>query len=192
MKRRLLLALIVALIASSAASDTWYLNNTNDTGAPACTGVDKLMTETAGSSVQVVTIREDLIDYTWNADNNFFDETRSGDWGCAVRVTVGSGGGAPNKIQLRIRRVNSSCVFQEDIINEESDTLTKGATQTVNCTTTNASVTFGSSDYLIFQTWKTQGGQIINLRYDGASPDDSHLIVPAASAADPPGMLILQ
>lgn len=177
-------ALILTLLFATpvVAQTTLYLRD--GTGPiSGCVGVDRDMSAARGASALTYNVPDTLAD-NWN-DTSMAGERRDGLWDCTINLTVGTGGGPANKVTIAVDHVNSSCVVQTAVFSEVTPTLTKGATTNYACTGATVNVTFSVGDGIRFTIFQSNGGQQVDMNYNGADTNDSEVVIPPVFAATP-------
>ena len=178
MKRLLLPCFLLPLVASPASSQTTLFLRDGTAPISACIGADRDMSATRGASPKTYDVPDVLAD-NWN-DTSMATETRSGLWDCTINLTVGSGGGPANRVDIALDHVNSSCVVQTALFSESTGTLAKGATTNFSCVgATVNNVVFAAGDGIRLTVFQENGNQQVLLNYDGADTNDSEVVIPA-------------
>ena len=151
-----------------------------------CPGTDQELPTSVHAVIHTLTLgTSEPVGTNWNEDL-FGGQTRSGDWDCQLTLNVASGGGAPNRVTVKVERVNSSCTPQETIFEEETPTLTKSATTQYECTgVASKTVVFSSGEGVMITVWRSNGTQIVGLKYGSTPNNDSNITVPNIATPTP-------
>lgn len=141
-------------------SEAWKLRT--DAGEACGPGTREALSLSAGSAG----IEKSLAtENTWNRLESRSFEV--GSWDSKLDITTGAGGGPPNKVRFIIERRNSSCVVQQEIVNQER-TLTKGTTCKAYSLGEHgvAQVDFNAGDILTVRIVQTNGNQATEICYN--------------------------
>ena len=129
---------------------TFYLRSTS--GAACGPGTRYALSETAGSSASQIDV---VSETTWNVAEarKFF----AGAWSTTLQVTVGSGGGAQNRVTAVIEKRSSACSTTQTILSVQSGNLSTGAQSTVTLTGSSVTAEFAPGDILLLRIVRSQG-----------------------------------
>jgi hypothetical protein len=92
---------------------------------------------------------------TWNITED--REFLTGAWEVTLQVTVGTGGGAPNRVTAVIEKRSSACAVTQTILDVQSAALTAGAQQTITLTGSSVSAEFAPGDILLLRIVRSAG-----------------------------------
>jgi hypothetical protein len=163
-------------------AETWYFNTV--AGAACGDGDRESLKQPIGISATSKTLTNVDNGDTWNRIESPARTIQAGDWVFDAHISVDSGGGPGNQVTCLIRRMNSSCVEQEIIMDQTSGTLTKGATTNVVLTQVGVGqIAFDDGDRLIVELKHSAGSRVVNVLYNDVDPDDAFISHPDQTIA---------
>jgi hypothetical protein len=170
MRRAAIILILLALVSPALGVERWYY--VSATGETCGNGQRDSLSETNGSSVELENVAAP--GDSWNVVEA--RSIASGDWVWYGGFIVGSGGGAGPRVDVTIRRMNSSCVEQEVIATFADIDLTKELSQNVTRTASGVSqINFVSGDILLVECVRTRGTVIIEARYNAVGGGGSNM-----------------